>query len=83
MLTPKDRDWRSASIRKHVLLYAKRNDVSELDKALAELRILRDLAAPAVTRFTHEDIDYWLPNLGGRLDALTARVADLEGEEKQ
>jgi len=49
MVSAKERYERCASIRRHVLLYAKRNDLSELDKALAELKILMDLAelAPA------------------------------------
>ena len=44
MLTAKERNERSASIRKHVLLWAKRGDLRELDKALAELIIARDLS---------------------------------------
>ncbi len=47
MVAAKERYGRCASIRRHVLLYAKRNDLSELDKALAELKILMNLAEPA------------------------------------
>ena len=44
MLTAKERKERSASIRNHVLLWAKSGDLRELDKALAELTIARDLS---------------------------------------
>lgn len=47
MLTAKERDQRSASIRRHVLLWAKRGDPRELDMALAELKIAMNLSGTA------------------------------------
>jgi len=44
MVSAKERKERCASIRNHILLYAKTNDLRELDKAVAELKILMDLA---------------------------------------